>query len=806
MATTEWLPAAFAPGRPATGPEAASARQALALLSGLLVECHHDKWLTDMLRSKPSPTLAAALQALASSIIRNNQGDPSNGQREARRAEGLFKLAGSEPGELRARLVEVYALHLSLRGDQCLQAARGLGSAFEVRGYAWDRAQLELEQAICTAMVGNIGAAKQGAKRATALSEAAHYKTLRLRCLGIAASFETDSGNAVTGWSLDRAGLALYWAGSYPPLRAQQFYSDLITPAEETGRWNLATALAQQEIAVIRVTPYRSLEAMARSHLAVIANLAGRTSLAEAEYERASRLFAELPPTGATRSYAAYCGLGIADLEAQHGALDRSLARLAALKPALSQVADYFVPIRYYRILATLDLRRGRYDEAEKAFRAVVAIAETGLRSLGNDRGRREWDRETRGAYQGLVEIKLRRDRDPQTALDLWRWYRSAESRAPAPGATARPSQDRGLDIDFKALDAGPALPRIGTVRSMLPSLRSRTVLSYAELEDGLAIWAFDDRGIEEKFVPLAPGTLEQKALAFARECSDPSSDLARLRADGAQLYRWLIAPVEDRLAPGRALVIEPDGAVSRIPLQALRDPSGRYLGARWAIMVSPSPYREVQSSIPKLFTSQTALVIGAPAVPGELAAEFAPLPDAEREARMVAARFQRATLLTGRAATLEAAETGLAKAEVFHFAGHAFAGGPLSGLLLAPSAGDSSAGPEVLDATRLSRGEMPQCKLAVLSTCPTLTQESSLEVPQSLAEEFLRAGVRRVVASRWSVDSAATKALMDAFYSGLLAGVPIPQALQAAEAAIRQHPETGHPYYWASFSAFGGS
>ena len=808
VAMTEWLPAAFAaPRRQARDDQAVNASQALALLARLLIDHHRDRWLADMLKSIPSPAFSSAVAALAQAVTRNGEGDPGNAGVAARRAGRLFQTAGSEPGQLRARLEEVYALHRSLYGDRCLQAADGFGSTLQERGYAWAEAQLTLEQSICRGMVGKLGAAKKEARQASALSEAAHYDTLHLRCLGIAASFETDTGNAVAGWSLDRAGLALYWAGNYPPIRAYQFYDDLATPAEESGEWHLASAVAQEAVAMISATADRSGEAMARCRSATAESMSGMTSQAEAEYQRVGRLFAQLPQTEATLSYEAYFdGLALADLEAQRGEFGPSLAHLEALRPVLSQVADCVVPIRYYRTLGVLHLKRGQYDEAERAFRAALSMSESGRKSLRDERERLEWDRETHDVYRGLVEIRLRRDHDPQGALDFWEWYRAAALRSPAHGSAKRQVRMQDLGIDFKALDAGPALPSIESVRSLLPSLGKETVLSYAQFPDGLAIWAFDNRGFEAKWVPVSSETLELRALDFSQQCSDPSSDIARLQANGAQLYRWLIWPVEDRLVPGRTLVVEPDGVVGSIPFQALVDSSGRYLGARWALVVSSSVYRVARPSEPEFSASQAALVVGAPAVSGGLAEEFAPLPDAEQEARIVAARFQKTTLLIGREATLEAVQPELAKAAVFHFAGHALAGGPRSGLLLAPPAGDPSAEADILDAARLRPGEVRQCKLAVLSTCSALSEETAFEVPQSLAEELLRAGVPHVVASRWNVDSTVTEALMDAFYAGLLDGRSVPLALQAAAASIRKHRETDHPYFWAAFSAFGRS
>ena len=65
-------------------------------------------------------------------------------------------------------------------------------------------------------------------------------------------------------------------------------------------------------------------------------------------------------------------------------------------------------------------------------------------------------------------------------------------------------------------------------------------------------------------------------------------------------------------------------------------------------------------------------------------------------------------------------------------------------------------------------------------------------------------AGVREVVASRWAVDSSATRDLMLHFYRELCGGKPPALALGLAERAVRLNGTTNHPYFWAAFSLFG--
>jgi CHAT domain-containing protein len=93
-----------------------------------------------------------------------------------------------------------------------------------------------------------------------------------------------------------------------------------------------------------------------------------------------------------------------------------------------------------------------------------------------------------------------------------------------------------------------------------------------------------------------------------------------------------------------------------------------------------------------------------------------------------------------------------------------------------------------------------------VLSACDTAVADGGLNDPGSLVRLFLRAGVPQVIASKWSVDSAASSELMENLYARLLDGYSVEVALAQAERVLRSRKETSHPYYWAAFSEFGGA
>jgi CHAT domain-containing protein len=334
-------------------------------------------------------------------------------------------------------------------------------------------------------------------------------------------------------------------------------------------------------------------------------------------------------------------------------------------------------------------------------------------------------------------------------------------------------------------------------------------VLAFNVQKDGVNIWDFDDRGVHSTWAPVSLETLTRVVDRFTAECANPDSDQATLRQDSQQLYHWLILPIELRLVQGQTLVVEPDGPIDNVALQALMDGRGQYLGSQHPMVWSPGFWYQQQLRQDKPIDARNhILIVGAPSTPPEVAASLPPLPDAASEASSVASRFAEPTLLTGSQATLIKVENEMPRAKIFHFAGHALNGDRYSGLVLAQAEKpDTSAGPTLplLNAAHFQAPLLKQCQLAVLSACRTSNGDKpGMTGPDGLVRAFLRARVPHVVATRWNVDSATASVFVNAFYSGLLSRHSVSQAAQMASLQIMKNPQTSHPYFWAAFSAFG--
>jgi CHAT domain-containing protein len=263
------------------------------------------------------------------------------------------------------------------------------------------------------------------------------------------------------------------------------------------------------------------------------------------------------------------------------------------------------------------------------------------------------------------------------------------------------------------------------------------------------------------------------------------------------------VKPLAAHLDPKRILVIEPDSSISSIPFAALMDEHA-FVGDRFAIVIASSAGDYLRRSrASTVRTATRALVVADPALGSSATRAFPPLRHAAAEGRAVAARFPASRILAGPEATSQSIGRYRRGVELLHFAGHGFSHAGNGGLLLAPGPGESV--PEVLDGKKLAGQDWSRCRLALLSACSAGTGETLGPVnPESLVRRLLWAGIPRVVATSWRMDSAAGPDLMSRFYADIQSGVDVPRALRSALRPLRESARTRHPYHWAGFQTYG--
>ena len=193
---------------------------------------------------------------------------------------------------------------------------------------------------------------------------------------------------------------------------------------------------------------------------------------------------------------------------------------------------------------------------------------------------------------------------------------------------------------------------------------------------------------------------------------------------------------------------------------------------------------------------------------------ELPRLPGTARETDALVEVFGSAQVgvLQGAVATEEALRDRISSARILHLATHGLSGDGtrfgLAALALAP--GPAAASPEndgLLHEFEI-RDLQLDCELAVLSACRSGTgRVLAGEGAHALSSSFLGAGARRVVASLWEVDDAATAALMADFLRRLArdeSTEACAQALREAQLALRRDPRWTASRYWAAFVLVG--
>ena len=261
-------------------------------------------------------------------------------------------------------------------------------------------------------------------------------------------------------------------------------------------------------------------------------------------------------------------------------------------------------------------------------------------------------------------------------------------------------------------------------------------------------------------------------------------------------LYKWLITPVLPFLRTS-VVGIVPHQALHYVPFSALDDGT-TYLGEQYILFQLPSasalPFLHAKSGRPIDYV----LVLGNPRSDNSALPSLA---YAEEEAKQVAELFKGQALIGDHASEM-ALRLQSSEAGYVHLAAHGTlnpVAPQFSRLWLTPG-GDEDGRLNLYEVYSL---DLINTDLVVLSACQTqLGMLSAGDEVTSLNRAFLYS-VPTVVSSLWSVDDAATGALMERFYSHIREGNGKAEALRQAQADLRQdaqHPEWNHPYYWAAF------
>jgi len=315
--------------------------------------------------------------------------------------------------------------------------------------------------------------------------------------------------------------------------------------------------------------------------------------------------------------------------------------------------------------------------------------------------------------------------------------------------------------------------------------------------------------------VTLLDLTRRIKDYRAAMRSRDP--DIAKA---GQELYETLVRPWQHLLAGKSRLIIVPDGPLWSLPFQALQSNDGRFLIQRCAVSYAPSLTSLTLVGGAALSTSPSPrsrrVVAVANQQPGSAAerlkllnaaANLAPMPNAEQEARRLALLYgsSRAKVYAGPAASRDAVRTDAESAALLHLATFFVPNAvtPLRSPIVFSI--DKTGEADVVEAWELMRTPMPP--LAVVSRVNVDRVGSDGTVPVGLSWMFFAAGAKTVVLATWPDDSPAALSLMLGLHRNL--SRPGTTAIGAGS-ALRQAilpllaGKYRHPFYWANYAVIG--
>jgi CHAT domain-containing protein len=314
-----------------------------------------------------------------------------------------------------------------------------------------------------------------------------------------------------------------------------------------------------------------------------------------------------------------------------------------------------------------------------------------------------------------------------------------------------------------------------------------------------------------------------------------------RAYRDAALALRKIVwDPLAEARKGANLVLVVPDRMLNLIPFASLPEGDG-FLVDHGPVIHVLSSERDLLSVAPsKMKTGLLALggpafdrtqtvagsanLRGAPAICEDLnKVRFPPLPEAAAEAVDVSALWkrwgsgERATVLTGPAATSDAFLRAAGQSRVLHVATHTFlmnkscgGGNPLldSGLVFAGVNADR--GNSIVTAQQIASLDLDGVDWAVLSACNTGNgQLSDGEGVLGLQRAFRIAGARSIVMTLWPVDDEMTRRYVQALYRQRLEfhRSTADSAWLAARAMLAQRRAAGqstHPWYWAGMVAAG--
>jgi CHAT domain-containing protein/tetratricopeptide (TPR) repeat protein len=450
---------------------------------------------------------------------------------------------------------------------------------------------------------------------------------------------------------------------------------------------------------------------------------------------------------------------------------------------------------------------------------------------------------------------------EQQRVITLSKDHTKAEAEALNKQSDALLQQLQDLTVKIRA--ANPAYAAIKYPQPLtLAQIQQQVLdkdtllLQYSLGEEQSYLWAVTANGIQTYILPKK-STLEAAAKKFRSAASSSGSLSNDIKRTGDTLYQLILAPVANQL-PGKRLLIVADGALQYTPFAALPLPNtATYtpllknheiinapsassvavlrqqkhpIGPKTLAVIADPVFRKEDWRIAEhnaaLDTCAPDPIDAIPKAKAVIAQQNLPrdlqstlrdldlrgiqrLPGTRQEAETILAlvppdqRSAACAFAASYGRVTQPQQDPLSQYRIVHFATHGFINNErpqFSGLVL--SLVDAQGKPKdgflrLRDIFNLKLA----ADLVVLSACQTgLGKDIKGEGIVGLTRGFMYAGSKRIVASLWNVDDAATAQLMGNFYRGMLKDKQTP-AVALRNAQLQAWQSNLDPRLWAAFT-----
>jgi CHAT domain-containing protein len=616
-----------------------------------------------------------------------------------------------------------------------------------------------------------------------------------------------------------------------------------------------------QALVVRRELNDKTGEAVTLRNLASSHRALGEQEKAIGFYEQANRLAKQL----GDRRVEAESAYGLALAERDRGnpakAIETVESGLALIEQTRNELINpelrvtYFSSVlRYYELY--IDLLAGRF-ELQKNEADVSLALETSERA--RTRSLVELLKEARiNIKQGIDPKLVEQAQDLQEKLNLqYRRRTAALAQKAKPETLAKITGDiNTLTTDLEAVQVKIRRenPRYADLtqgatlaaKEIQNLLDDETVLLEYKLgETRSFLWLVTKDSIKIHTLPRQ-SEIEKTARAFYDSITSRDKTKESLTAGYAsKLSQMLLAPVAANIENKR-LAIVADGVLQFIPFAALPNPNSKsgataFLTETNEIVVLPSasvlaelrrpsaerktPAKTIavfadpifEARDPRLSKNSKATTAAKPAELGRALRDFNAgenlprLLSSRAEARNISAfvpKNQAVSNVDFEASRENATSENLLNYRVLHFATHGLldaARPEFSGLVFSLYDENGQAQDGFLRLNQIYNLNL-NSDLVVLSACQTaLGKDVRGEGLIGLTRGFMYAGARRVMASLWKVDDAATAEFMRRFYQNFLQKKLSPAAaLRQTQNEMRQIPRFRSPFFWAAFTLQG--